>query len=112
MNAKKSNPSKKKTKTRAEIVAEKKKLQAINDAYYERDWDAQRYCNKHGFTVYAAMQKSGRLKIFSQVGEKFKPVSDREYDQEELKDIKQMAYDMDQKYKVVERRIFKDKGYE
>ena len=57
--------------------------------FYHRNIDAMRWCNKQGFTIYAAAQSRNTqmVKVFKQKGEKFLPLSDRLYDQENPYDV-------------------------
>lgn len=60
--------------------------------FYHRNIEAMRWCNREGFVLYAAAQSRNTqmVKIFKQKGEKFLPLSNRLYNQEDPKDV--MAY--------------------
>jgi len=57
--------------------------------FYHRNIDAMRWCNKEGFTLYAAAQSRNTqmVKVFKQKGEKFLPLSSRLYDQKDPNDV-------------------------
>jgi len=57
--------------------------------YYHRNIEAQLWCNKEGFTLYAAAQahNSSYIKVFKQKGEKFLPLNDIEYNQNEPNEV-------------------------
>lgn len=60
--------------------------------FYHRNIEAMRWCNREGFVLYAAAQSRNTqmVKIFKQKGEKFLPLSNKLYNQEDSKDV--MAY--------------------
>lgn len=60
--------------------------------FYHRNIEAMRWCNREGFVLYAAAQSRNTqmVKVFKQKGEKFLPLSNRLYNQEDPKDV--MAY--------------------
>jgi predicted ATPase len=72
---------------------QRREKEAINNEekrrFYHRNIKAQRWCNKEGFTLYAAAQahNSSYVKVFKQKGEKFLPVNDIEYNQNEQSEV-------------------------
>lgn len=93
----------KKAKTRKEVAAEKRRLAEVEHRFLSPNLTARKFCWSHGLTVYAAAQRSGKVKLFVQKGEKFKPLSDRQYDQYDEQDVMEYHAAMDAEYE----RIYK-----
>lgn len=73
---------------------EKRKREAdIEKRFLNRNVEAMSFCNKHGFYVYASAQasQSNKVKVFKQRGEKFLAVSDKLFDQNEIKEVKEYS---------------------
>jgi len=72
----------------------------VRRRFYHRNWDAMKWCNKQGLTIYAASQShnSSMVKIFVQKGVPFKPLNNIEYDQNEPNDIIRYTAAIDAEY--------------
>lgn len=68
--------------------------------YFNRNYDAMRFCNSKGLTIYASSQahKSAVVKLFVQKGEIFKPLNNIEYDQNEHKEVVKYVAAIDKEY--------------
>lgn len=56
------------------------KLKSISfNPLYKQD---AKYCIDNGLTIYPAVQQNGRIFLFVQLGEKFKRLNDKVYDQD------------------------------
>ena len=99
-------------KTRKEQLAEKNRKKEIDRRYYDRNWDAMSFCLSHKLSVYPAFQpRTNRLKLFIHHHDKFKPVSDRLYDQDDLDEMKELHAFMDFKYEeFYEKHKHKGRG--
>jgi len=76
------------------------KEKEIKKRFYFRNVEAQRFCNKHGLTIYAASQagNTGFVRVFVQKGVHFKPLNDTLYNQSEIKDVMKYVSDIDKEY--------------
>ena len=77
-------------KEKAKKAREDKAIRAAElKRSYRRNWKAMSWCNKQGFTIYVAAQavNSDLVKIFKQKGERFKPLNNTLYDQNNPEDV-------------------------
>ena len=81
-----------------ERLEKRKRLEDIEKRFLERNVDAMRFCFSNNCTVYPAVQKDGRLKLFIQHHERFKPVSEKTYSQYEKSEQMEMVADLDIAY--------------
>jgi len=72
----------------------------IKKRFYFRNVEAQRFCNKHGLTIYAASQagNTGFVRVFVQKGVHFKPLNDILYNQEDPNDVMTYVAAIDDEY--------------
>lgn len=68
----------------------RKEEEALKVRFLKRNIDAMKFCISKGFTVYAAAKWNGKVKVFKQQGERFLPVNNIEYNQNEKNEV--MAY--------------------
>ena len=102
---------KKKRKTRQEILDHKERLRTIENRFLEMNIPARQFCFSHNFTVYPAVQRDGRLRLFKQHHEHFLPVDAKSYSQFELSDQMEMCAVMDETYEAFyEKHKSKGKG--
>ena len=103
---------KKKRLTLKERKAQRKILQEIERRYDDPNLEARRFCFSHRFTVYPELQTgTNRLKVFVQHIEKFMPLSDDTYDQDDKQEVKKMYAAIDLKYEqLYEKHKAKGKG--
>ena len=95
---------------KAQRDAEKARIANINKRYLDRNWEAQKFCNDHGLRVYAASQaySPSKVKLFRQKGEKFLPISEKLYDQNEPNEVKEYCAAIDIEYERIYHKM-KDK---
>ena len=81
-------------------VLNKNKEKEIERRFLDKNWDAMRWCNKQGLTIYASSQSynSMMVKVFVQKRENFKPLNDKTYNQEEIKEVKEYSAAIDAEY--------------
>jgi len=89
---------KKKKLSQAEIIAKKKRKIDVEHRFLQRNILAMRFALSNNCTVYPAVQKSGRLKLFIQHHENFKEVSSKTYSQYESSEQMEMVADLDIAY--------------
>ncbi len=89
---------KKKRKTPQEILNQKKSLRNIENRFLEMNVEARSFCFSHNFTVYPAVQKDGRLRLFKQHHEHFLPIDAKTYSQYERSEQMEMCAVMDETY--------------
>lgn len=92
--------------SRQKIATKKSKDEAEAEErrrYYDRNLDAMKWCNNNGFTIYAANQahNSNVVKLFKQKGERFLPLSKKEYDQTDLKEVIAYVAAIDTEYERI-----------
>jgi len=89
----------KKTARQLKIEREKRESDDIY-RYFNRNIKAMKFCNSNGLTIYASSQaiKSTFVKLFVQKGDKFKPLNNIEYDQNEHKDVVKYIAAIDREY--------------
>lgn len=82
----------------------------ISRRYYQRNWDAVRFCLRHGLVIYASAQShnSDLVRLFIQKGENFKPMNDKLYSQSDEESMMEMIADMDERYEIIYLKM-KDK---
>lgn len=88
-------------KSQKQLRREKKLLKEDTERrYLDRNFEAMRFCNKMGLTIYASAQASSQstLKLFVQKGAVFKPLNNKIYNQEEPQEIKDYVADIDREY--------------
>ena len=102
---------KNKRKSRQEILDHKKRLRVIENRFLEMNVLARSFCFSHNFTVYPAVQKDGRLRLFKQHHEHFLPVDVKTYSQYEKSEQMEMCAVMDETYEAFyEKHKSKGKG--
>lgn len=81
-------------------LQQKKEIEKINHRFYHRNYEAMRWCNKQGLTIYVAAQafNSNMVKIFVQKGVPFKPLNNILYNQSEPDDVKKYTAAIDAEY--------------
>ena len=86
------------------------KEEEMKRRFYQRNWDAMRFCNKHGLTIYVAAQSnnSNFVKIFVQKGVPFKPLNNILYDQTKPEDVIKYISAIDAEYERIYLKM-KDK---
>ena len=72
----------------------------VKRRYYERNYEAMKWCNKQGLTIYVSAQShnSNLVKIFVQKGVPFKPLNNIEYDQTDPIQIMRYVAAIDAEY--------------
>lgn len=101
----------KKRKTRQEILDHKERLRTIENRFLQMNIPARSFCFSHNFTVYPAVQRDGRLKLFKQHHEHFLPVDAKTYSQYEKSEQMEMCAVMDETYEAFyEKHKSKGKG--
>ena len=93
--------SKPKPKTRKEVAAEKMRLAKVQSRFLSPNLKARKFCWSHNFTVYPAAQPGGKVKVFVQKGEKFKPLSHQLYDQYDEQQVMEYHAVIDAEYERV-----------
>lgn len=90
--------------------AEKKRIEDIERRFLDRNSEAMSFCLKNGFKVYASAQANhhNKVKVFKHRGEKFLPVSERLFDQNEVSDVKEYCALIDVEYEKIYLKM-KDK---
>jgi hypothetical protein len=80
--------------------AEKLEKEDTERRFLDRNMEAMSFCIKHGFFVYAAAQASyhNKVKVFKQRGEKFLPVSEEMFDQNEIEEVMKYCALIDRTY--------------
>ena len=94
---------KKQVRTRKELAVEKRRLAEVEHRYLSPNLKARKFCWSHGLTIYAAAQKNLKVKLFVHKGEKFKPLSEIEYDQYDEQEVMEYHAAIDAEYE----RIYK-----
>ena len=86
----------------------------IRKRFLDRNFEAMKFCNQHGYTVYAASQyhNSFIVKLFKQHGERFEPLNDKEYDQSNIDDVMAYHADIDKEYERMYNLKFKQNAEE
>ncbi|MBV1929356.1 MAG: hypothetical protein KUG81_07595 [Gammaproteobacteria bacterium] len=76
------------------------KAREISKRYHHRNWEAMRWCNKQGLTIYVSAQAhdSSLVKIFVQKGVPFRPLNDIEYSQNDPEDVMKYISAIDAEY--------------
>ena len=79
----------------------------IQRRFYHRNWDAMRWCNKQGLTIYAAAQAGNQslVKLFVQKGVPFKPLSEKVYDQNDPEQVMEYIADIDERYEMLYNKM-------
>ena len=88
-------------KTTMQVKREKHlRKQEETTRYFNRNYDAMKFCNSKGLTIYASSQahKSSLVKLFVQKGEIFKPLNNIEYDQNDQNDVVKYVAAIDKEY--------------
>ena len=82
---------------RLEKLAEDKE---VEKRFFQRNIEAQRFCNKQGLTIYASAQghDSSLVKIFVQKGVNFKPLNNKYYNQNEPNHVMEYTAAIDAEY--------------
>lgn len=95
-------------KQRRFLEDERKK--EIRRRFYHRNWEAMKWCNKQGLTVYASAQAHNQslVKLFVQKGVPFKPLNDKVYDQEDPEQVMEYIAEIDKRYEMLYNKM-KDK---
>lgn len=92
---------------RARKLAEDKRLADVERRYLNHNTEAWKFCIDNGYKLYAACQFGTKVKLFKQMGEKFLPLSNTLYDQNEEQDVKEYVAAIDKEY---ERMYLLKKG--
>ena len=81
-------------------LAKQKEKEDIERRFLDRNMEAMSFCLKHGFFVYPMAQASyhNKVKVFKQRGEKFLPVSEEMFDQNEIEDVMKYCALIDKTY--------------
>ncbi len=89
---------------------EQERLRDVERRFLNRNVKAISFCNKHGFRVFATAQagKGNKVKLFYGRGEKFLPLNNKLYDQNEIKEVKEYCAAIDIKYEETYNKM-KDK---
>jgi len=80
---------------------EQQRLKDVERRFLSRNLEAMKFCNNNGLTLYAAAQRTGKVKVFMQHGEKFKPVNNIEYDQKEISEVMEYHALIDMEYERI-----------
>jgi len=91
---------KKSLKTKQERYLKKIQREEDEKRFFNRNFEAMSFCNKHGLTIYVAAQWNSvsTVKIFVQKGEKFKLLNNIEYNQQEPEDVFNYVVAIDKEY--------------
>lgn len=78
----------------------KKEEEEISRRFFNRNFEAMSFCNKHGLTIYVAaiVNDSSMVRIFVQKGVNFKLLNGLKYNQYEEKDIVSYTVAIDKEY--------------
>lgn len=100
---------KKKIKTKQQKYLEKLQREDDEKRFFNRNFEAMKFCNENGLTIYVAAQyhSFSTVKIFIQKEEKFKLLNDVEYNQQDPEDVFKYVVAIDKEY---ERLYNKMKG--
>ena len=95
-------------RTRKEVAIEKARLKDVERRFLGRNLESMKFCNKNGLTVYATAQRNNKVKVFVHHGVKFKPLSDKEYDQYDEQEVMEYHAAIDMEYERI-WKLKKDK---
>ncbi len=95
--------------TARERIAEKKRLIDVETRFLDRNTEAMCFCFSHNLTVYPALQKNNRLKLFVQHHEGFLEVGPETYDQYDKQEQMEMVAKIDLTYEEFYKK-HKSKG--
>ena len=88
-------------KSQKQLRKEKKLLKEDTERrYLDKNFEAMRFCNKNGFTVWASAQaiSQSTVKLFVQKGAIYKPLNNKSYNQDEPQEVKDYVADIDREY--------------
>ena len=89
------------------VRIEKARLKDVERRFLNRNIEAVRFCNSHGFRVFASAQagNSSKVKVFYGRGDKFLPLNNKLYDQNEIDDVKEYCAAIDIKYEETYKKM-------
>jgi len=88
-------------KSQKELRKEKRLLKEDTERrYLDRNFEAMRFCNNNGLTIWAAAQavSQSTVKLFVQKGAVYKPLNNKIYNQKEPQEVKDYVADIDREY--------------
>lgn len=91
---------KRKLKTKQQKYLERIQNEDDERRFFNRNFEAMKFCNENGLTIYVAAQyhSFSTVKIFVQKGEKFKPLNNIEYNQHDPEDVFKYVVAIDKEY--------------